>query len=481
MALQRMATPCPKQRENKMPRKTTSKQAPDDGKPRRQHRLSGKKRRRLAGDNPFAAPHYGPTDSFQFMEEEMVNIYRALFGLVTCAALIPFILVVLAIDEIARRKRRRAYYEREKEKRIELANKKRMKLGEYVKPGDIAEGRDGRYYVYDREEFARRVALESERRRIRKHTTLNKCPTSAELKAQWARVKESHIEMLRFGSMLCDLEAYVDNLVMHNAEGEFIGRNPGIKGWLTEHCPEIRARYTTAMRYKAMAVRARQVIGMDEPHPLDTVLDGDLEEGAEQNETDVKILGYNTGNIDIKNTEQNRVNARSEEKRKEGDAGGAAKDIVGGMAKGIASGMAKDIASGMAKDIVGGMVKGIGGGSTAEESGIGSWRRKLREILADAAKRERNGKRKARCTKDNLHKEMADTGKIHRDDSKDNRDNADALSMPPPSAKAKSNNEKAADKMPVTQAALVMALEAMSEPLWALVKSVETETRPQTA
>ena len=457
----------------KKTRGTTRKPVDSDAARPRRRRLSGKTRRRLAGDSPFAAPHYGPTDSFQHMEEEMVNIYRALFGLVTCAALIPFVLVYMAIDEIARRKRRRAYYEREKERRIELANKKRMKLGEYVKPGDIAEGRDGKYYVYDREEFARRVALESERRRIRKHTTLNKCPTSAELKAQWARVKESHIEMLRFGSMLCDLEAYVDNLVMHNAEGEFIGRNPGIKGWLTEHCPEIRARYTTAMRYKAMAVRARQVIGMDEPHPLDTVLDGDLEEGAERNETDVKILGYNTGNVDIKNTEQNGVNARSEEKRKEGDAGGAAKDIVGGMAKGIASGMAKGI--------VGGMAKGIGGGSTAEESGIGSWRRKLREILADAAKRERNGKRKARCTKDNLRGEKADTGKIHRDDSKDNRDNADALSMPPPSAKAKSNNEKAADKMPVTQAALVMALEAMSEPLWALVKSVETETRPQTA
>ena len=455
-----MATPCPKQRENKMPRKTTSKQAPDDGKPRRQHRLSGKKRRQLAGDNPFAAPHYGPTDSFQFMEEEMVNIYRALFGLVTCAALLPFVLVYMAIDEIARRKRRRAYYEREKEKRIELADKKRMKLGEYAKPGDIAEGRDGRYYVYDREEFARRVALESERRRIRRHETTNKCPTSAELKAQWAKVRESHVEMLRFGSMLCDLEAYVDNGIMFDGNGDFAGRKPGVKGWLTEHCPEIRARYVTAMRYKAMAVRARQAIGMDEPNPLDAVLGGvtgkadDGPNGAGGGRSpavggrpliDDEILCLNTGCEVTAYAEQNQRDA----------------------------------------------------GKTADGR-VTEWRRMLKEILDDAERRDGRVRRRGGRPRRKTENGVAGNGGTEGANGGKTEGGADVTCRAGTLRKEVANDSNTAiyaaedggnsaegtgsvGKRRVTQTALVLALEAVSEPLWALVKSVGTGNGAQSA
>ena len=439
----------------KKTRGTTRKPVASDAARPRRRRLSGKTRRQLAGDNPFAAPHYGPTDSFQHMEEEMVNIYRALFGLVTCAALLPFVLVYMAIDEIARRKRRRAYYEREKERRIELANKKRMKLGEYAKPGDIAEGDDGKYYVYDREEFARRVALESERRRIRRHETTNKCPTSAELKAQWAKVRESHVEMLRFGSMLCDLEAYVDNGIMFDGNGDFAGRKPGVKGWLTEHCPEIRARYVTAMRYKAMAVRARQAIGMDEPHPLDAVLggvtgvadDGPNGTGGGGSPAvggrllnDDEILRLNTGGKYTACAEQNQHDA------------GKSNDCRCG----------NDSAS------------NDGGKKIADEVADGrgaEWRRKLQEILDDAERRDGRVRRRGGRPRRKAENGVAGNG------GADNLSGGHTASARGDGA----NGGKNVAETRVTQAALILALEAVSEPLWALVKSLGSGDGVQSA
>ena len=56
-------------------------------------------------------------------------------------------------------------------------------------------------------ETERRRALARERRRIRRRTTLTAAPTAAELLEAWAHVRESPSNMIRFGSMLCDLEA----------------------------------------------------------------------------------------------------------------------------------------------------------------------------------------------------------------------------------------------------------------------------------
>ena len=128
-----------------------------------------------------------------------------------------------------------------------------------------------KYYPQER---MRRQALAHERRRIRRRTTINAAPTPQELLDQWAKVKKSPEEMIRFGSMLCDLEAYVDNSLLRNENGEIVGRNPGIRGWLNANCQPLAVRYKTVMGYKAMAEKFRQAVGLADPYPAALALEG---------------------------------------------------------------------------------------------------------------------------------------------------------------------------------------------------------------
>ena len=128
-----------------------------------------------------------------------------------------------------------------------------------------------KYYPQER---MRRQALARERRRIRRRTTLNAAPTSQVLLDQWGKVKKSPAEMIRFGSMLCDLEAYVDNSLLRNENGEIVGRNPGIRGWLNANCQPLAVRYKTVMGYKAMAEKFRQAVGLVDPYPAVLALEG---------------------------------------------------------------------------------------------------------------------------------------------------------------------------------------------------------------
>jgi len=95
------------------------------------------------------------------------------------------------------------------------------------------------------------------RRRGRHGAPLPLPPHFAEdLRKQWGKVKVSFDEMLRFGEMVIELEEYVDNSFIY--EGDVIvGRHPGMKGFLCEHCPHIN--YTTAIRLRGLALRAREV------------------------------------------------------------------------------------------------------------------------------------------------------------------------------------------------------------------------------
>ncbi|MBQ6926214.1 MAG: hypothetical protein IJQ73_16380 [Kiritimatiellae bacterium] len=127
-----------------------------------------------------------------------------------------------------------------------------------------------KYYPQER---LRRQTLARERRRIRRRTTLNAAPTADELLAQWAKVKRNPEEMIRFGSMLCDLEAYVDNSLLRNENGEIVGRNPGIRGWLNANCQPLAVHYKTVMGYKAMAEKFRQAVGLADPYPAAFALD----------------------------------------------------------------------------------------------------------------------------------------------------------------------------------------------------------------
>ena len=125
------------------------------------------------------------------------------------------------------------------------------------------------YYV---KEKARRQALAEERRRIRMRMTLNRCPTREEILDAWVKVKESNEALLRFGSLMEDLECYVDNSLRRTEDGIIVGRRPGIKGWLQMEIPALYLKYTTVMACKAAAKRMRQVLDISDPLPLSMVL-----------------------------------------------------------------------------------------------------------------------------------------------------------------------------------------------------------------
>ena len=138
-----------------------------------------------------------------------------------------------------------------------------------------AAERRPRYYAAENE---RRRALAAERRKIRTRTTTNAYPTREAVLDAWNHRKDSHEAAIRFGSLLEDLECYLDNSLRRDENGVIVGRNPGIKGWLCDNLPEILDKYTTAMRYKAAAKKLKQVVELADPTPADVVLPHGAEE-----------------------------------------------------------------------------------------------------------------------------------------------------------------------------------------------------------
>ena len=95
-----------------------------------------------------------------------------------------------------------------------------------------------RPFYYEREK-ARRQAIAEERRKVKRRHTLNACPTKEAILNAWIHVKDSNEALLHFGSLLQDLECYVDNDLRRNEGGVIIGRNHGIKGWLQMELPAL--------------------------------------------------------------------------------------------------------------------------------------------------------------------------------------------------------------------------------------------------
>ena len=126
--------------------------------------------------------------------------------------------------------------------------------------------------VYYAREKARRLALAEERRRIGGRRTANPCPSKEAILDAWLHRRDSHEAAVRFGSMVHDLECYVDNSLLRDENGAITGRNGGIKAWLSENIPALRLRYGTVMRYKAMAKKLKQIAGLPDPTPAAAVL-----------------------------------------------------------------------------------------------------------------------------------------------------------------------------------------------------------------
>ncbi len=126
------------------------------------------------------------------------------------------------------------------------------------------------YYPAER---ARRLALATERRKIRPRTTTNPKPTGKALLEQFAKAKFSPLEMIRFGSMVEDLECYVDNRLKFSSPGVISGRNGGVKRWLQANCAPLYERYSTVMRYKQLSRKFRQALGVVDPTPAMSLLE----------------------------------------------------------------------------------------------------------------------------------------------------------------------------------------------------------------
>ena len=124
---------------------------------------------------------------------------------------------------------------------------------------------------YDAEN-ARRRALAAERRKIRARRTDNDCPTKEQILDAWIARRKSHEDAIRFGSLIEDLECYIDNSLRRDEDGVIVGRNPGVKGWLRENIPALALQYTTVMRYKAAAKKLKQITELSDPTPMDVVL-----------------------------------------------------------------------------------------------------------------------------------------------------------------------------------------------------------------
>ncbi len=124
---------------------------------------------------------------------------------------------------------------------------------------------------YYESEATRRKALAADRRRIVKRRTTNDCPTKEAILDAYIHRKDSKEAAIYFGSIIHDLECYVDNS-LRIVEGRIIGRNQGIKGWLQENIPALGCKYTTIMRYKAMAKKLKQIVELKDPVPAAAVL-----------------------------------------------------------------------------------------------------------------------------------------------------------------------------------------------------------------
>jgi hypothetical protein len=123
-------------------------------------------------------------------------------------------------------------------------------------------------------------------RRIRekrpKSPSLRGTPRPEELEEDWEEVPRTLEVCLRLGSRLADLEPTLDSSLIYkmlpNGRKRIVARNGGVKGWLRDH--RVQLRYNTVMKYKKLAQRIRQVLGLDDRIPLEWVIGG-LPEGAE--------------------------------------------------------------------------------------------------------------------------------------------------------------------------------------------------------
>jgi hypothetical protein len=104
--------------------------------------------------------------------------------------------------------------------------------------------------------------------------SLRGAPTPEDIEDAWFLDPRTLPARLRIGSRLADLEPTLDARFVfrktRSGSRRIVARQPGLKGWLRKNAPDVK--YPTAMHYKKLATRLRQLIGLDARIPLEWLL-----------------------------------------------------------------------------------------------------------------------------------------------------------------------------------------------------------------
>ena len=187
--------------------------------------------------------------------------------------------------------------------------------------------------TYYETERARRLGLAEERRRIRRRRTVNAMPGREGLLEAFRKAKDSPADMIRFGSLIEDLECYVDN-TPYFKDGQLIGRRGGIRRHLEREIPELYARYKTVMRYKALSKRFRQAVGVSDPVPAASLLpeESSLERSREDENSLRNEFSVNYGEGMVQVNRRENVEKQKEKESVRGEFGAKkimVKEILG--------------------------------------------------------------------------------------------------------------------------------------------------------
>ena len=122
-------------------------------------------------------------------------------------------------------------------------------------------------------EIARQVRIHEKRPAS---ASLRGTPTPKELLADWREKPRTLAIRLRLGSRLADLDPTLDHTILRTTlpSGKTVihSRKGGMKGWLEDR--RVAIPYSTAMRYKKLVQRLRQILKLDDRIPLEWLLSG---------------------------------------------------------------------------------------------------------------------------------------------------------------------------------------------------------------
>ena len=104
--------------------------------------------------------------------------------------------------------------------------------------------------------------------------SLKEAPTGDAVREQYekARGRGRVEEKIKLGSMLLDAEATTDSSLIRDEDGEIVGRNAGLRGWIIDNCPDLIPHYAALTGYRRLAWETREAEDLFDPIPASLLL-----------------------------------------------------------------------------------------------------------------------------------------------------------------------------------------------------------------